>query len=245
MKHTFGKRLRWLREFKELTLREFADRVAADPGYLSKLETGKANNASRRFLTRVVVAFRVNSEWLASGSGDPFWEVSKDDGTRNALPDWSEKRLQRIMAVLDELPDALAIDAVLGCLFQGESLEGFQAIWNKVMALPNLPVPARLFWNDVYVRFQVIKMDEELRRKAGLTTASDFRKVSGDMKSAMKALLDKVRKLSEPSGMKAKLAAGLGVPQARVSEWLSGKYDPSGETTLKLLHWVEQQERQK
>ena len=80
--------------------------------------------------------------------------------------------------------------------------------------------------------------------KNHLTERSEFRTTSGDMKSALKGLLDKVRKLTKPSGMKAKLAADLGVPQARVSEWLSGKYDPAGETTLQLLHWVEQQERQ-
>ena|ERR1035437_8684994 len=122
MQNTFGQRLRWLRDFKEMKLREFADRVSADPGYLSKLETGRAKNASRRFLTRVVVAFRVNPEWLASGDGDPFGNPFKDERAQSGLSGWSNKRLQRIMAVLDELPDALAVDAVLGHLLRNHSL---------------------------------------------------------------------------------------------------------------------------
>ena len=43
---------------------------------------------------------------------------------------------------------------------------------------------------------------------------------------------------------KGDLARSLKVPLPRVSEWLSGRVMPSGETTLRLLQWVEQQERQ-
>jgi len=60
----------------------------------------------------------------------------------------------------------------------------------------------------------------------------------------MATLMKRLQRLTEPSGMKGKLAKALGVPQPRVSEWLAGKYEPSGETTLRLLHWVGQQERQ-
>jgi transcriptional regulator with XRE-family HTH domain len=51
-------------------------------------------------------------------------------------------------------------------------------------------------------------------------------------------LLDRVRALVVAKGMKAKLAADLDVPPSRLSEWLAGKYEPSGEITLRLLHWV-------
>jgi transcriptional regulator with XRE-family HTH domain len=86
-------------------------------------------------------------------------------------------------------------------------------------------------------------------QKEGLTESSDFRKTSGDMKRTLKKLLEDVRRLTEPVGMKAQLAEWLTkrnrreVPQARVSEWLSGKHDPSGETTLQLLDWVEEMKR--
>lgn len=60
----------------------------------------------------------------------------------------------------------------------------------------------------------------------------------------MRELLERVRKFTLARGMKAKLAADLPVPLPRISEWLSGKYEPNGETTLRLLQWVEQQEGQ-
>jgi hypothetical protein len=60
----------------------------------------------------------------------------------------------------------------------------------------------------------------------------------------MRELLGKVRKLTSARGMKVKLAAALHAPLPRISEWLSGKYAPSGQTTLRLLQWVEQQERE-
>lgn len=78
-----------------------------------------------------------------------------------------------------------------------------------------------------------------------LTLKSNFRNTPTEMKLTLSGLLDKVRKLTKPVGMKARLAADLSVPPSRVSEWLSGKHDPSGEVTLQLLAWVQQQERSK
>jgi transcriptional regulator with XRE-family HTH domain len=80
--------------------------------------------------------------------------------------------------------------------------------------------------------------------KIDLTESSEFRKVAGDMKLTLKSILDDVRRLTEPAGMKAKLAVALDVPQARVSEWLSGKHEPSGEMTLRIYNWVNDPKRQ-
>src|ERR1035438_10405876 len=90
--NTLGARLRELRRFRGLTLRRFAGQVECDPGYLSKLETGKAQSPSERFLVSVMVNFKVNLEWLRTGAGVPFWEASHDEGTRQSLPDWSPER---------------------------------------------------------------------------------------------------------------------------------------------------------
>jgi transcriptional regulator with XRE-family HTH domain len=60
----------------------------------------------------------------------------------------------------------------------------------------------------------------------------------------MANLLDRLNKATSQRGMKSKLAKVMGVPLANISQWLSGVREPGGETTLKLLHWVEQQERQ-
>jgi transcriptional regulator with XRE-family HTH domain len=79
----------------------------------------------------------------------------------------------------------------------------------------------------------------EREKKKVLTTSSELRNIDA-MK--MRELLEKVRRLTAPRGMKAALARALPEPLPRISEWLAGKYEPSGETTLRLLNWVEQQE---
>jgi transcriptional regulator with XRE-family HTH domain len=57
-------------------------------------------------------------------------------------------------------------------------------------------------------------------------------------------LLAVLRSKTSRKGGMARLAKDIHVQQARVSEWLSGKKVPGGETTFRLLQWVEQQERQ-
>jgi DNA-binding transcriptional regulator YiaG len=66
-----------------------------------------------------------------------------------------------------------------------------------------------------------------------------------DVKAQLPILLERLKTAAEKSGKKSKLAEFLDVPLASVSRWLSGEREPGGEITLKLLRWVEQQERQK
>jgi transcriptional regulator with XRE-family HTH domain len=65
-----------------------------------------------------------------------------------------------------------------------------------------------------------------------------------DVQSELCQLLEQVRSLTKPKGMKAKLARDLGIPKPRVSEWLAGKYQPSGEAALKIQKWVAHHEKQ-
>ena len=72
---------------------------------------------------------------------------------------------------------------------------------------------------------------------------------SADKHSAVKSqlpnLLERLNRATKETGKMSALAVFLKVPLASVSRWLSGKREPGGEITLKLLQWVEQQERQK
>jgi transcriptional regulator with XRE-family HTH domain len=68
---------------------------------------------------------------------------------------------------------------------------------------------------------------------------------SEDVKHSMSKLLERLKKATAEHGQKTVLAKHLGVPPVSVSQWLSGVKEPGGETTLKLLNWVELQERQK
>ena len=62
------------------------------------------------------------------------------------------------------------------------------------------------------------------------------------MKSPLANLLKRLNRTTATKGMKAELASCLGVPRSCISDWLSGRREPGGETTLKLLNWVERQE---
>ena len=67
--------------------------------------------------------------------------------------------------------------------------------------------------------------------------------ISSGVKPIMPKLLERLRKATAERGQQAKLAETLGVSPQKVNDWLSGRVEPSGETTLRLLHWVELQER--
>jgi predicted XRE-type DNA-binding protein len=73
-------------------------------------------------------------------------------------------------------------------------------------------------------------------QKKVLTEITELRKTT-EVKT-LASLIERIKQLTSPIGMKGKLAKALGVPQPRVSEWLSGKTEPGGETTLRLLAWA-------
>ena len=146
------------------------------------------------------------------------------------------------MAVLDDLQAALAPERVLLPLLADKSLEEVQTLWHEAVG-SDLPVTARLFWNDAFMHLQAQIMDREIRKKWELTNVTAAGNVSA-VKSTMAKLLDRLNKATSQRGMKSKLAKVMGVPLVNISQWLSGAREPGGETTLRLLHWVEQQERQ-
>jgi transcriptional regulator with XRE-family HTH domain len=78
----------------------------------------------------------------------------------------------------------------------------------------------------------------EADSKKGLTEHSEVRKVVG-MESPMKDLLARLAQATKARGKKAALAKFLKIPASRISEWLHGSYEPSGEITLRLLEWVQ------
>ena len=96
---------------------------------------------------------------------------------------------------------------------------------------------------------EILRLYEKLENppateKNILHSSSEFHNIE-NVESEIQELLNKVRRLTEPKGMRTRLASDLGVPLPRISEWLAGKYEPSGAVTLKLLKWVQEQEAKK
>ncbi|HXR47605.1 MAG TPA: helix-turn-helix transcriptional regulator [Candidatus Limnocylindrales bacterium] len=81
------------------------------------------------------------------------------------------------------------------------------------------------------------------RAKLDLTDSETSEKLM-DVKLHLPSLLGRLNRATGETGKMSALAKYLGVPLASVSRWLSGKREPGGEITLKMLRWVEQQEHQ-
>jgi transcriptional regulator with XRE-family HTH domain len=95
------------------------------------------------------------------------------------------------------------------------------------------------------------EINKRLSRKAAefqhLTETSTCRNVP-TVKSEWTVLKRRLQDATAKPGTKTMLADFLGVDLTRVSQWLTDSKnarEPGGEYTLKLLRWVEQQERQK
>jgi len=93
---------------------------------------------------------------------------------------------------------------------------------------------------------------EERRRFGSASQNSEKRVLTGvavsgklaPVKSQLKNLLADLNRLTREPGTKTKLADFLSAPLTSVSRWLSGEREPGGETTLKMLRWVQEQESQ-
>ena len=79
--------------------------------------------------------------------------------------------------------------------------------------------------------------NEELTNKAYSLTTDGVQPV-------LPKLIQRQKRATKTRGSKSELATWLGVHRQCVTDWLSGKQEPGGEITLKLLHWVKQRERQ-
>lgn len=121
--------------------------------------------------------------------------------------------------------------------------------------LPLSWIPAQRFYID-YKRMELQKLAARLdylersigkiestsklfHESACVTNSQMLRK---DMQSEIPRLLANIKRLTRTRGAKAELARFLGVSQASVSEWLSGRKEPNGETAIRLLRWVERPE---
>lgn len=96
---------------------------------------------------------------------------------------------------------------------------------------------AKRMWN-------IETIGPEAGKNKMLTEVTLERKTEG--MTEMQELISRIACATRPPGKKTELAKAIGVTSPRVSEWLRKEHPvvPSGETTLRLLHWIGQQERQ-
>jgi transcriptional regulator with XRE-family HTH domain len=92
---------------KELNLsqRQFAQALCLDPGYLSRIISGKTPLNSRLQLL-IENTFKVNGEWLRTGKG-PIFSVSSDSAIKSMVLAKVDKLDESQLVVLDSFLEYL------------------------------------------------------------------------------------------------------------------------------------------
>lgn len=141
----------------------------------------------------------------------------------------------RLAEVLDEIPnDQVAnFQATISRLIEESAVNFSKDEWELVL---------RRRLNRRAARSAQIGV----RKKESLTSLNESVK-SESVKPLWPLLKERLNKATAEPGTKTKLAKFLGVELASVSQWLTDKKtsarEPGAETALRMLHWVELQER--
>ena len=203
-----------------------------------------------------------NLNWLAEGSGPVFGPLPNPNLIEQiparslfsqAWQTYLKKHITRGAKYFGEgwegLDESLFIGGEDALAYTKQDIEGLFK-----------DLPAKLQWNAYahiakacrdYRQMNQAKITElnslsvSGQNNDDLTEAVTSRKFKGDVKKQLPSLLDRLNRATKETGKMSALADYLKVPLASVSRWLSGKREPGGETTLQMLQWVEQQERQK
>lgn len=103
-----NERIRQLRKTLGLTLEDFGAKVGVGKTAISNIENGKRNLTDQMFLS-ICREWNVNEEWLRTGEGDMFVEMTRDEqiasfiGSIQANVDDSfKKRFISMLSTLDE-----------------------------------------------------------------------------------------------------------------------------------------------
>jgi transcriptional regulator with XRE-family HTH domain len=111
---------------------------------------------------------------------------------------------------------------------------------NPQRRVRDLEITKRKADDMVWVPF--VPAEDVIKQNTALTDVSESVNIES-VKAQLPSLLQRIKVATKERGQKSALADFLGVPLARVSQWLSGDREPGGETTLRMLNWVEHQER--
>lgn len=102
-------RIKKLRKALDLTQQEFASRIGTSQNSLAGYETGRRNPSSS-VINNICKEFRVNEEWLRTGAGEMFQEMSRFDEIaafiETVMRDESAEFKRRLIAALAKLNDA-------------------------------------------------------------------------------------------------------------------------------------------
>lgn len=104
-----GQRIKYLRkEYLHLTQQEFADALNISRSNAGNIEVGRISVTSR-VVASICEKFNVNEEWLKSGEGDMFVELSREEEIAEfvgrVLKDKEDSFKKRYIEMLSKLDD--------------------------------------------------------------------------------------------------------------------------------------------
>lgn len=203
-------------------------------------------------------SFNISQLWLAKGVDPikPFHDLGEDQdwfpASESALFSFFADKLESHLSLRHEL-----IPERVSTRFDHDiEVDFFKAVEHQCRAYAaNVSAEKRLeFLNllprtlmNLLHRVEIFgdRSSESDSSQNTLLTDTSHSQIIGDMRS-LRALLVKAQKLTTAKGKKAELAQVLGVSRETVSRYLSKSksgVEPGGEITLRLLRWVEAQER--
>lgn len=91
--NSMNKRLKEIRLFYKLSQEEFGKKIGLESrGHISTLESGK-KNITDRIVKDVCREFKINEQWLRTGEGNMFSDISDKEAYFNAATDLSSDPL--------------------------------------------------------------------------------------------------------------------------------------------------------
>ena len=242
-----GARLRAFRETLQIPRSRFAVTIRFGSDRLASYEAGRAP-LLYEVAKSVMTHYHISPLWLATGEGAPRLPIAFDD---NHIMAFVKPR-----ALFSEIYDAhLAADLENKKAGVGKVLNQYEHWLNECLAiLDDESIPASVR-KPLAARMEpiLLKVGQKLKWDFPFVIALEEKKhltkypLTGkydDVKPILPKLIERLRKATKERGRKTELASWLGVAPQKVTDWLSERVEPSGEITLRLLHWVEQQERQ-
>ena len=101
-------RLKKLRKTLDLTQQEFADKLKVPRNTIGGYEVGKSNTSDSA-VNNICNIFNVNEEWLRTGNGEMFIELTRDEQIENFVgnvlkseEDSFKKKFISMLSALDE-----------------------------------------------------------------------------------------------------------------------------------------------
>jgi transcriptional regulator with XRE-family HTH domain len=247
-----GARLRAFREMLQIPRARFAVSIGCGSERIAAYEAGRARLPYWVFKA-MADRYHLHPRWLAEEAGSPQLKNAFNDShfiasvSRHALfTDVYDKFLSGQLLeeantaaaaaemVIEELTDLATLLKELETARLSPAarakIQQFQSKYSQLADKAQQELETR----DA-IHLKTVHLFGAAEKADSLTTTTE--------QPALPKLINRLKQATAAHGKKSELAEFLGVHRQMVTHWLSGKQEPGGEMTLRMLQWVEKQEQ--